>query len=290
MSLHTFLRESFLIEGIDRDPTRLELDATSRFLAGPLDVESVCRLQEYYAPAAPLRTAFGADVGVGEWTAEPGGPGIENRLADILEHREAPWERHVNFLVLHPFPDGNGRTARAIWAWDMLSLGADPFADSFLWAFGRESVARGERIWGRVRRDPASFRDMQSYYYHVLRSLSMGAPVPVTRKVDGEHKTFGIRYARRVDHPDVAEEFDARYASYLRDIRSAFIEIPVHLPTTLGRSIRRLREAVDVGPPEAAIVTAGGDIVEHLELECLPDVEAWRLHVGYGHLLREIGE
>ena len=31
-----------------------------------------------------------------------------------------PWVFHVQYERLHPFTDGNGRSGRALWAWQMM--------------------------------------------------------------------------------------------------------------------------------------------------------------------------
>jgi Fic/DOC family len=134
--LAKFVRESNAIEGILRDPTAPEITAHKRFLALPqLDLTAVTEFQSVIAPGKPVRSAKGMNVRVGTYIAPTGGPDILRQLESIL--REAsissdPWSIHVAFEKLHPFMDGNGRTGRAIWAWQMRKMGRDPFALPFL--------------------------------------------------------------------------------------------------------------------------------------------------------------
>lgn len=92
------------------------------------------RLRAVYAPGKPLRDRSGMNVRVGFYVAPPGGPEIGKRLTAILKAANKgadPWRTHVDFEKLHPFCDGNGRTGRAIWAWQMKRNGRDPFALPF---------------------------------------------------------------------------------------------------------------------------------------------------------------
>jgi hypothetical protein len=137
--LVAFVRESNRIEGILGYPTEAEIVAHERFMTLPqLDLTAVTDFQAVVAPGKPIRSAEGMNVRVGTYIAPAGGPDIPRQLESIL--REAnisgnPWSIHVNFEKLHPFMDGNGRTGRAVWAWQMQNLGRDPFALPFLHRF-----------------------------------------------------------------------------------------------------------------------------------------------------------
>jgi len=125
-----FVRESNAIEGIFRNGYDSERDilAHEAFLAldrpTVFDVESlVSTLQR----GAVLRRAVGLDIYVGNYRAPPGGPGIEDRLRVIVERLAAgedAWRLHLDYEILHPFTDDNGRSGRAIWLWAMRQ--ADP--------------------------------------------------------------------------------------------------------------------------------------------------------------------
>ncbi len=118
-----FVRESNGIEGIIRDPTADELAATADFLVLPtVVVANVAALVKVYQPNAVLRDQQGLDVRVGNYVAPRGGIAIRERLRGMLESlpETDPWEFHVQYEGLHPFTDGNGRSGRALWAWQMM--------------------------------------------------------------------------------------------------------------------------------------------------------------------------
>lgn len=117
-----FIRESNRIEGIKRRPTKSELDAHTRFMA--LDTIIVSDLEQFvsiYQPGAVLRDRVGLNVRVGNHHPPPGGPKIRAALLEILERLETdtPYRTHAAYEFLHPFTDGNGRSGRALWAWQM---------------------------------------------------------------------------------------------------------------------------------------------------------------------------
>lgn len=121
--LRFFVTESNHIEGIHRQPTQKELDTTAVFLT--LEAPTVSDLQQLvnvYQPDAVLRDRVGLNVRVGNHVAPPGGPDIRPALNIILLNIPAnsPWKTHVAYETLHPFTDGNGRSGRALWAWQML--------------------------------------------------------------------------------------------------------------------------------------------------------------------------
>jgi Fic/DOC family protein len=135
--LERFLAESNRIEGILGPVANALVTASAAFLAESLMlVGPLCRLQAEIAPHRPLRLKPGMNVRVGGYVAPPGGPEIEFALAwicdDANDSASDPWRLHLMFERLHPFMDGNGRTGRALWAWQMLKLGRDPFSLGFL--------------------------------------------------------------------------------------------------------------------------------------------------------------
>lgn len=145
-----FVAESNRIEGIDRPPTREELFATREFLALSHvthgDLENLARV--YVGERGRLRREAGMDVYVGSHVPLKGGPEVPVRLEQVLrdvnESEFSPWLNHCAYEDLHPFMDGNGRTGRALWAWDTLHRGRDPFALPFLHRFYYETLAQVE--------------------------------------------------------------------------------------------------------------------------------------------------
>lgn len=148
--IHAFVVESNRIEGIIRPPTRAELDASSAFLVleriKVVDVETFV----HTCARAPLRRRVGMDVSVGEHVAPPGGVAIEPRLQGILacaQHNgEHPYVVHCEYETLHPFMDGNGRSGRILWAWQMLAHGHWPgLSLGFLHSFYYQALSQGRR-------------------------------------------------------------------------------------------------------------------------------------------------
>lgn len=136
LGLIEFVAESNRIEGIVREPTTDEILASECFLhlfqVGPV---TLCQLQEVFAPGKPLRQQEGMNVRVGGYVAPYGGSNIRTQLVKLLRlanNGADPWKTHVAYEKLHPFMDGNGRTGRMLWVWQMRKHGQDPFALPFL--------------------------------------------------------------------------------------------------------------------------------------------------------------
>lgn len=146
-----FLQESNAIESIFRPPTKDEKKATMDFLH--LDVVRVKDLEELvdvYAPSNKLRKRIGADVRIGSYYPPKGGPEIKKNLVAILMGMkvDSPWQTHILYESLHPFTDGNGRSGRALWLWQMYKTGT--------WSM--------QRLF------------LQEFYYQTLKNI--GRPVP----------------------------------------------------------------------------------------------------------------
>ncbi|HEX6621814.1 MAG TPA: Fic family protein [Solirubrobacteraceae bacterium] len=137
--LARFVAESNRIEGINRLPTQTEIDAHAELLALPaIDVPDLERFVQVVA-RAPLRERPGQNVRVGPHTPPAGGPHIRVKLDELLHRIRlaelTPMRGHVEYETLHPFMDGNGRSGRALWAWQTQRDGRDPLAIGFLHAF-----------------------------------------------------------------------------------------------------------------------------------------------------------
>ncbi len=118
-----FIRESNRIEDIRREPTTKEFDEAIRFLN--LSKVTVADLQQFvsiYQPNAVLRDKPGLDVAIGGRIPQRGGPEVREELEKLLvqANRHAdPYWTHIHYETLHPFTDGNGRSGRMLWAWQL---------------------------------------------------------------------------------------------------------------------------------------------------------------------------
>ena len=117
-----FVTESNGIEGIPYI-TRPEVDSTIRFLDLPkVTLMDIYNLVGFYQREALLREKFGMNVKVGNHTPPLGGPGIVTDLKALLAKLldDTPYNNHIKYEKLHPFTDGNGRSGRALWLWQMI--------------------------------------------------------------------------------------------------------------------------------------------------------------------------
>lgn len=142
--LGAFINESNHIEGIEGvgerewQAYRIFVDSVRPNVSTMLDLLAVIE------PAAVLRDHAGLDVRVGTHIAPPGGPAIAQDLGILLkqatDHEYDPYKIHMTYETLHPFTDGNGRTGRALWLWQMLRDGTWWPRPSFLQAWYYQSL------------------------------------------------------------------------------------------------------------------------------------------------------
>lgn len=146
-ALIAFVQQSNAIEGITRPPTRAEVEAHRKLLS--LDVVEVADMEEFVrvVAGAPLRRERGMNVRVGRHFPPKGGHEIEVRLRELLADIQDldPWDAHIRYETLHPFMDGNGRSGRALWLWQMGGLDNVPPLQ-FLQAFYYQTLHNARRL------------------------------------------------------------------------------------------------------------------------------------------------
>ena len=146
--LRAFVKESNRIEGITRPPTAREIGAHKALLALPeVTVEALCEFVQTVAKR-PIRDKPGMNVCVGNHRPIEGGPHVPGILAEAIlplanKGAASAYDVHRRYEDLHPFMDGNGRSGRALWLWQMLREGRDPYAlrRGFLHTFYYQTLA-----------------------------------------------------------------------------------------------------------------------------------------------------
>lgn len=122
--LKDFITESNKIERVGSHRTSIEYGMYREFLTLPVvglqSVESFV----YGIKGGLLRSELGMNIGVGSHIAPMGGATIVTDLRNLLLDLNMvhPFIIHSRYETLHPFMDGNGRSGRAIWLWQMLRL------------------------------------------------------------------------------------------------------------------------------------------------------------------------
>jgi hypothetical protein len=144
------IRESNKIEGIIREPHLAEVTALAEFLElDYISVGQLITLTRAMEPTASPRFNLGMDVRVGTHLPPNGGVGVMYRLDSILtdmyEGHGTPYENHLAYETLHPFTDGNGRSGRALWAWQMIQKGQSGWLNvGFLHSFYYQALSAGQ--------------------------------------------------------------------------------------------------------------------------------------------------
>lgn len=132
--IETFLAESNRIERIFHVKAG-ETEAAEAFLGLPQIMPENLLTYVKATVADPflaaLRNKVGMDVSVGFHVSPPGGPEIEKRLTRLLSLTNArampAHKAHLIYEHLHPFLDGNGRSGRLLWLWQMGGTGTGSF-------------------------------------------------------------------------------------------------------------------------------------------------------------------
>ena len=141
--LAEFIAEWKRFEGISGAP---KMEPSYAFLT--LDEPSLEDLCEFVRgeAGAELRTEANMNVIVGNHRPPPGGPGIAIELRKLIrlaiDNDATPFDIHRRYETLHPFMDGNGRSGRILWAWQMIEHNIRPgLSLGFLHAFYYQTLA-----------------------------------------------------------------------------------------------------------------------------------------------------
>lgn len=149
-SLTDFLAESNEIEGIYKTPSLTEIKQLDSFLRlDKLTVEDLVKFVQDIQPKAKLRAFKHLNVKIGEHLPPKGGIKIvldletllnkankiltnraldaylvvNHAVKDFPDYSKIIYSTHNAYETLHPFTDGNGRSGRAIWLWQMIQYG-----------------------------------------------------------------------------------------------------------------------------------------------------------------------
>lgn len=108
-------------------------------------VDDICTFVKNEA-GAKLRNQPDMNVWIGSHIAPLGGPEIFIKLRGLVElavnNDATPFDIHAHYETLHPFMDGNGRSGRILWAWQMIYHNIRPgLSLGFLHAFYYQTLA-----------------------------------------------------------------------------------------------------------------------------------------------------
>ena len=146
--LYQFVVESNMIEGIHSPEAHVDhYDRLVDFLGlklGDIDIDALIA----FNTAGELRKNSGMNVRIGNHIPPPGGDLVVIRLDDIIKSvhdNRHPYSVHIQFESLHPFTDGNGRTGRALWLFQMIEMFGWNMNRTFLheWYYQSLSFGRG---------------------------------------------------------------------------------------------------------------------------------------------------
>lgn len=137
--IYNFVKESNAIENIFREPTDTEIEEFQRFInLSKITINELKKFVSVYQPNAKLRSEYGMNVRVGKYYPPFGGPTIVDELQQLLDKEPMldAFSLHIEYEIIHPFMDVNGRSGRALWAWKYKDL-----ARGFLFPFYMSSLA-----------------------------------------------------------------------------------------------------------------------------------------------------
>lgn len=122
--LHRFISESNMIEHIFDYDEDNETKIYKIFLnRNHITIDFLKAFVQAIQPGVLLRDRIGLNVQVGQHIPIPGGPAVVTEFMDLLEWANNwyndLWKTHIDYETLHPFTDGNGRSGRVLWLWQM---------------------------------------------------------------------------------------------------------------------------------------------------------------------------
>lgn len=119
-----FIRESNHIEGLDHIDPKSQLELYMWFLSKKdWNIHHLSGFVASLDPPGELRRLPTQNVRIGNHIPPQGGPKVIAELDVICEKANknivSAFDVHKEYETLHPFTDGNGRSGRLIWQWQM---------------------------------------------------------------------------------------------------------------------------------------------------------------------------
>lgn len=147
-TLYEFIRESNHIEGLDYIQPSTQLELYNTVLDSDcLSVPIITTFVKGLTPPGELRDRQGMDVRVGNHYPPPGGAMMAARLRSILDQINAetlsPYNAHQQYEDLHPYTDGNGRSGRIIWLWQIKRRTGALYSFLHMWYYQSLGAGRG---------------------------------------------------------------------------------------------------------------------------------------------------